>query len=91
MTTGFNGTPMPGFLDDALPAEHRWAIPDYIVSLSGTEGPRYSNLVVARHVADPIDLSRGAANFESAPVARFPVIGQIMEPGRSIGHRAGRL
>jgi mono/diheme cytochrome c family protein len=83
MTTGFNGTPMPGFLDDALPAEHRWAITDYIVSLSGTEGPRYSNLVVARHVADPIDLSRGAANFESAPVARFPVIGQIMEPGRS--------
>ena len=32
---------------------------------------------------DPIDLAKGAASFASAPVARFPIIGQIMEPGRS--------
>jgi mono/diheme cytochrome c family protein len=83
MSTGFNGTPMPGFLDDALPPEQRWAITDFIVSLSGSDGPGYTNLVVARHVPDPIDLEKGAANFESAPVARFPVIGQIMEPGRA--------
>jgi mono/diheme cytochrome c family protein len=82
MSTGFNGTPMPSFLD-ALTPEQRWAISDYIVSLSGSSGPGYTNLVVARHVLDPIDLTRGAASFESAPVARFPVIGQIMEPGRS--------
>ena len=35
MSTGFNGTPMPGFVD-ALTEEQRWAITDYIVSLSGT-------------------------------------------------------
>ncbi len=82
MTTGFNGTPMPGFVD-ALTPEQRWAITDYIVSLSGSDGPRYTNLVVARHAEEPIDLAKGAASFESAPVARFPIIGQIMEPGRA--------
>ena len=83
MTTGFNGTPMPGFLDDALPAEHRWAITDFIVSLSGSDGPGYTNLIVAKHSAESIDLAKGAASFESAPVARFPIVGQIMEPGRA--------
>ena len=82
MSTGLNGTPMPGFLDDALKPEQRWAIADFIVSLSGS-GPGYSNLVVAKHVGDPIDLAKGAASFASAPVARFPIVGQIMEPGRS--------
>ncbi len=83
MTTGLNGTPMPGFLDDALKPEHRWAITDFIDSLSGSAGPGYSNLVVARHVQDPIDLSKGAASFESARAAHFPIVGQIMEPGRA--------
>ena len=82
MTTGFNGTPMPGF-HEALTPEQRWAITDFINSLSGSTGPGYTNLVVARHVQDPIDLANGAASFESAPVARFPIIGQIMEPGRA--------
>jgi DMSO reductase family type II enzyme heme b subunit len=82
MSTGFNGTPMPGFVD-ALTAEQRWAITDYIVSLSGATGPNYTNLVVAKYVQDPIDLAKGLTNFESATVARFPLIGQIMEPGRA--------
>jgi mono/diheme cytochrome c family protein len=82
MTTGFNGTPMPSFLE-ALTPDQRWAITDFIVSLSGSTGPGYTNLVVARHVLEGIDLKKGAANFESAPVARFPIVGQIMEPGRS--------
>jgi mono/diheme cytochrome c family protein len=82
MTTGFNGTPMPSFLE-ALQPEQRWAITDFIYSLSGGNGPGYTNLVVAKHVVDPIDLAKGAANFQSAPVARFPIIGQITEPGRS--------
>ena len=81
MTTGLNGTPMPSFAD-ALTPEQRWAITDFIASLSGSDGPGYTNLVVAKHVLDPIDLAKGAASFESAPVARFPIIGQIMEPGR---------
>jgi mono/diheme cytochrome c family protein len=81
ISTGLNGSPMPGFVD-ALQPEQRWAITDFIVSLSGGNAPGYSNLVVAKHVQDPIDLSKGAASFESARVARFPIVGQIMEPGR---------
>ena len=82
MSTGFNGTPMPGFADAQTP-EQRWAITDFIASLSGESGPGYTNLVVAKHVQDPIDLAKGAANFASAAVARFPIVGQIMEPGRA--------
>jgi mono/diheme cytochrome c family protein len=82
MTTGFNGTPMPSFLE-ALTPEQRWAITDYIDSLSGSNGPEYTTVVVARRSPAPIDLANVAASFESAPVARFPIIGQIMEPGRS--------
>ena len=82
MTTGFNGTPMPSY-EEALPPEQRWAITDFIVSLSESSEPDYSNLVVAKPALDPIDLARGAANFESAPVAHFPIVGQIMEPGRA--------
>ena len=81
MTTGLNGTPMPSFAD-ALQPEQRWAITDFIASLSSEDGPGYTNLVVAKYALDPIDLTKGAASFESAPVARFPIIGQIMEPGR---------
>jgi hypothetical protein len=73
---------MPSFLD-ALPPEQRWAITDFIVSLSGSDGPNYSNLVVAKYVPDPIDIANGAASFASAPAVRFPVVGQVTEPGRS--------
>ena len=82
ISTGLNGTPMPSYVD-ALNPEQRWAIADYIVSLSGSNGPGYSNLVIAKHVVDSIDLAKGAASFASAPAARFPIVGQIMEPGRS--------
>ena len=34
MSTGLNGTPMPGFGDDTLKPEQKWAITDFIVSLS---------------------------------------------------------
>jgi mono/diheme cytochrome c family protein len=82
MSTGLNGTPMPSFLD-ALPADQRWAITDYIASLSADEGPGYTNLVIAKYVQEPIDVAKGAASFASARVSRLPIIGQIMEPGRS--------
>jgi mono/diheme cytochrome c family protein len=82
MSTGFNGTPMPSFADALMP-EQRWAITDFIVSLSGTDGPGYTNLVVAKHVDDPIDLKNGTRSFAAASVARFPIVGQIMEPGRA--------
>ena len=34
-----------------LTPEQRWAITDFIASLSGSDGPGYTNLVVAKHVA----------------------------------------
>src|SRR4029079_334021 len=73
-------TPMPWFVD-GLKEDQRWAITDFIDSL-GPATPGYTNLVIARHVDDPIDLAKGAASFESARVARFPIIGQITEPVR---------
>jgi mono/diheme cytochrome c family protein len=83
MSTGLNGTPMPSF-GDALKPEQRWAITDFIASLSdGATTPGYSNLVIAKHVANPIDLAKGAENFASAKAVRFAIIGQIMQPGRS--------
>jgi len=81
MSTGLNGTPMASF-SDGLKPEQRWAITDFIASLSGSETPGYSNLVIAKHVDDPIDLAKGAASFGTAPVARFPIIGQITQPVR---------
>ena len=81
MSTGLNGTPMPSFLD-ALKPEERWAITDFIASLGGEESG-HTNLVIAKYVQEPIDLKKGAEAFQSARVARFPVIGQIMEPGRA--------
>lgn len=82
MSTGFNGTPMPAFVDGLTP-EQRWAITDFIVSLSGSDGPGYTNLVIARYAREPIDLAKGAASFASAPAVRLPIVGQIMEPGRA--------
>jgi mono/diheme cytochrome c family protein len=90
MSTGFNGTPMPSF-SDSLSPEQRWAITDFIVSLSGTDGPGYTNLVVAKLAPNPIDLAKGAAIFESAPAARFPILGQITEPGRSFSPPASSV
>jgi mono/diheme cytochrome c family protein len=81
MTTGLNGTPMASFSDSMTP-EQRWAITDFIVSLSGSNGPEYTNLVVATYVPDPIDLKNGTASFASAQVAHLPILGQITEPGR---------
>jgi mono/diheme cytochrome c family protein len=81
MSTGLNGTPMPSFLE-ALKDEQRWAITDFIASLSDERAPGYSNLVVAKHVENPIDLAKGTENFKSARVARIPIIGQITEPVR---------
>jgi len=87
MSTGLNGTPMPSFAD-SLTVEQRWAITDFILSLAGNTTPAYSNLVVAKYVLEAIDLTKGAASFASAPVARLPIIGQITEPGRQFSPAA---
>jgi mono/diheme cytochrome c family protein len=82
LSTGLNGTPMPSY-QEALKDDERWLLTDYILSLAdGGAAPNYSTLLVAAPV-DDVDLAKGAALFAQAPASRFPVVGQIMEPGRA--------
>lgn len=87
MSAGFNGTPMPGF-HGALPPEDIWGIVDYMLSLAGgpsdeaAEAP-YANLLRSVATEAELDLSLGQELFAQAPEALFPLVGQIVEPGRS--------
>ena len=92
MSAGFNGTPMPGF-HGALEPEKIWGIVDYMLSLSGgpskdgtSEAP-YSTVLQAIGTEATLDLEQDAealdALFADAPKALFPVVGQIVEPGRN--------
>jgi mono/diheme cytochrome c family protein len=82
LSTGLNGTPMPSF-QDALKAEERWQLTDFIASLAPGGLPNYNTLVVATAVEDEIDVNKTAATlFEKAGASRVPLVGQIMEPGR---------
>ncbi|MBI2963288.1 MAG: c-type cytochrome [Deltaproteobacteria bacterium] len=81
-STGLNGTPMPSFVD-ALTVEQRWDLADFVYSLSPRDSPEYATLLVAKKVARELDLAEGAKLFEEAEPAYFPVIGQIMQPGRA--------
>ncbi|MDX1531636.1 MAG: c-type cytochrome [Rhodothermales bacterium] len=78
-TTGLDGTPMPSY---ELPAEDSWALVDYVYSLS-RDGAEYGTVVVSEGVAGPLDLSQGRALFEAARPTYFPVVGQVIEPGRA--------
>lgn len=78
-TTGLDGSPMPSY---DMPVEDRWALVDYVWSLSEAE-PNYATAVFAQRVEGEVDISQGAALFENAEAALFPVVAQIIEPGRS--------
>ncbi len=81
-STGMNGTPMPSFAD-ALSAEQRWDLADYVYSLSPADTPNYATVVVAKKVARPLDPAQDAELFDAALPAFLPVIGQIVQPGRA--------
>ncbi len=83
ISTGLNGTPMAGFAS-ALSEEQRWQLVDFITSLAGgdTEKVPYANLVVAKQVEGELDLAQGRKLFEGAEAALFPLLGQIVQPGR---------
>src|ERR1051326_7042498 len=80
-STGLNGTPMPSFVD-ALNEEQRWDLANFVYSLSPSDSPNYSTVLVAKKVAKELDLNEGAKLFEDADPAFFPVVGQIMQPVR---------
>jgi mono/diheme cytochrome c family protein len=79
-STGLNGTPMPSFVD-ALSAEQRWDLANYVYSLSPSDTPNYATVVVAKKIQKEID-PNDPKLFETAQAAYIPVIGQIMQPGR---------
>ncbi len=79
-TTGLDGSPMPSYTID--PIEDRWALVDYVYYLS-RDRPEYGTLVVARGVEGPIDVAQGEALFGEGRGTLFPVVGQVIEPGRS--------
>ncbi|MCZ6600141.1 MAG: c-type cytochrome, partial [Acidobacteria bacterium] len=80
-TTALNGTPMPSYAE-SMSVEQRWELTDYIWSLSPGDDPGYDIVLVARKVSRLIDLNDMANLFDESEKAYFPVIGQIMEPGR---------
>lgn len=79
-TTGLDGTPMPSYTIE--PIEDRWALVDYVYSLSQDE-PNYSTVVTARAAEGPIDIAQGKALFGEERGAYFPVVGQVIEQGRA--------
>ena len=80
-TTGLNGTPMPSYADSITP-EDRWRLVDYIYSLSTRDESQYSIIILAEPIEGDIDLSMGKSLFEDATAANFPIVGQIILPGR---------
>ncbi|MYA07917.1 MAG: c-type cytochrome [Holophagales bacterium] len=84
-STGLNGTPMPSYAD-SLEVEDRQHLVNYVHSLGDADDPNYGTLITAVYSEEPIDLQDGEtldALFESAPMTRFPLVGQITEPGRN--------
>jgi len=81
-STGLNGTPMPSYFD-SVAVEDRWDLVNYIYSLGEGDDPGYDTLLQVPYLEDEIDIDLGAELFANAPVARFALVGQIIEPGRN--------
>lgn len=89
-STGLNGTPMPSFAD-SLNVEQRWDLVNYIDSLGDGDAANYATVVSAKKVARPIDLADTAKLFDGSDTAYFPLVGQIMQPGRDFHPAASGL
>lgn len=92
-TTGFNGTPMPSFLDAIPAAEDRWALAAFVKSL--TRPQRNGQVLRARRIEGDIPADPYAGKWEEAGSLDFPLAGQIIlqprwfKPGHDvIGARA---
>ena len=84
-STGLNGTPMPSYAD-SLEVEDRQHLVNYVYSLGDGDDPGYGSLITAAWTEEAIDIQDAGALdalFETAPMTRFPLIGQITEPGRN--------
>lgn len=81
--TGLNGTPMPSYASSIENEADRWALVDYVHSLSPADKAPYATVVSARYSAVPLDLAKGRELFRDAKPALFPVVGQVIEGKRS--------
>jgi len=79
-TTGLDGSPMPSY--EISPIEDQWALVDYVYSLSRDEAG-YSTYASSMYTESEINVSAGAEAFANAPESFFPLVGQVIEPGRS--------
>lgn len=78
-TTGFNGTPMPSFVDAIPAAGDRWALAAFVKSL--TRPPKTGQVLKARRVAGEIPADPWAKQWEEAEYLDFLLAGQIiLEP-----------
>ncbi|MDE2957288.1 MAG: c-type cytochrome [Bacteroidota bacterium] len=77
--TGLNGTPMPSYQQSIEEAD-RWALVDYVWSLSRST-PDYGTVATAIGQSQALDLGDPLL-FADAPEAYFPIVGQVIEPGR---------
>ena len=77
--TGLNGTPMPSY-QQSIDEADRWALVDYVWSLSRST-PDYGTVATAIGQSESISLSDSAL-FANAPETYFPIVGQVIEPGR---------
>ncbi|MEO6096063.1 MAG: c-type cytochrome [Fibrobacteria bacterium] len=79
--TGLNGTPMPSYTA-SIEEKDRWALVDYIHSLSPGDEPGYASLVTAEAVPGELGSKPGRDAFTRAKPALFPVVGQVIEARR---------
>ncbi len=79
-TTGLDGSPMPSYEID--PPEDKWALVDYVYSLSEDEID-YATMAVVTHANKPISVNASDSLFVNSEFATFPIVGQVVEPGRA--------
>ena len=79
-TTGFNGTPMPSFVDAIPAAEDRWALAAFVKSLARPQ--KSGQVLKAAFMAGEIPADPYAKAWEEAELFDFPLAGQIIQEPR---------
>ncbi|MDP2751387.1 MAG: c-type cytochrome [Rhodocyclaceae bacterium] len=79
-TTGFNGTPMPSFVDAIPAADDRWALAAFVKSLARPQ--KNAQVLKASFVKGEIPVDPYAKEWEGAEFVDFPLAGQIIQEPR---------
>jgi len=80
VSRGLTGSPMASYRD-AITATDRWHLVNYVKSLAA-EPKRFKDERILAVSAESLPTSGDDTAWESAPVARFSMISQIIEPPR---------